>query len=165
VNRFNWQKRVAIAWDPTTQSDQMEAAKTAAGLVGIETLVLEVVRPKSDILVGFSVYLWTHALRHRRSQSSSRRRATRSRALSRETPDSVAGVRGLELGNVALQNAGQNSLVFQNIFVSWLRNHIGGVIPSRPTRQARPCTVPSGCLTPMMKTLAPTFRSLLSPGT
>jgi hypothetical protein len=52
VNRFNWQKRVAIAWDPTTQSDQMEAAKTAAGLVGIETLVLEVVRPKSDILVG-----------------------------------------------------------------------------------------------------------------
>src|SRR5580693_7629300 len=41
----------------------------------------------------------------------------------------------------------------------------GGVIPSRPTRQARPCTVPSGCLTPMMKTLAPTFRSLLSPGT
>jgi hypothetical protein len=30
----------------------MEAAKTAAGLVGIETLVLEVVRPKSDILVG-----------------------------------------------------------------------------------------------------------------
>src|SRR5260370_37478135 len=30
----------------------MKAAKTAAGLVGIETLVLEVVRPKSDILVG-----------------------------------------------------------------------------------------------------------------
>jgi hypothetical protein len=48
---------------------------------------------------------------------------------------------------------------------SWRRNHIGGVIPSRPTRQARPCTVPSGCLPPMMKTLAPTFRSLLSPGT
>jgi hypothetical protein len=29
----------------------------------------------------------------------------------------VAGVRGLELGNVALQGAGPNSLVFQNIFV------------------------------------------------
>jgi hypothetical protein len=27
----------------------------------------------------------------------------------------VAGVRGLELGNVALQNAGPNYLVFQNI--------------------------------------------------
>jgi hypothetical protein len=36
--------------------------------------------------------------------------------VSAET-DSVAGVRGLELRNVALQNAGPNSLVFQNIFV------------------------------------------------
>src|SRR2546425_273008 len=25
-------------------------------------------------------------------------------------------------------------------------SHIGGVSPSRPTRQARPCSVPSGCL-------------------
>jgi hypothetical protein len=31
--------------------------------------------------------------------------------------DSVAGVVRLELGNVALQGAGPNSLVFQNIFV------------------------------------------------
>jgi hypothetical protein len=31
--------------------------------------------------------------------------------------DCVAGVRGLELANVALQTDGQNSLVFQNIFV------------------------------------------------
>ena len=34
-----------------------------------------------------------------------------------QRPDSVAGVRGLELRNVALQNAGPNSLVFQNILV------------------------------------------------
>jgi hypothetical protein len=27
------------------------------------------------------------------------------------------------------------------------RDHIGGVTPSRPTRHARPCNVPSGCLT------------------
>ena len=33
-----------------------------------------------------------------------------------QRPDSVAGVRGLELRNVALQNAGPDSLVFQNIF-------------------------------------------------
>jgi hypothetical protein len=36
---------------------------------------------------------------------------------SAQRPDSVAGVGGLELRNVALQNAGPNSLVFQNIFV------------------------------------------------
>jgi hypothetical protein len=35
----------------------------------------------------------------------------------RETPDSVAGVRGLEVANVVLRNAGPNSLVFQKIFV------------------------------------------------
>ena len=34
-----------------------------------------------------------------------------------QRPDSVAGVRGLELRNVALQNAGPDSLVFQNILV------------------------------------------------
>jgi hypothetical protein len=28
------------------------------------------------------------------------------------------------------------------------RDHIGGVTPSRPTRHARPCSVPSGCLIP-----------------
>jgi putative ABC transport system substrate-binding protein len=39
-------KRVALAWDPTTGSDQMDAAKTAARAVGIETLVLEVDRPQ-----------------------------------------------------------------------------------------------------------------------
>ena len=35
----------------------------------------------------------------------------------RQRLDSVAGVRGLELGNVAFRNAGPNCLVFQNIFV------------------------------------------------
>jgi hypothetical protein len=45
------------------------------------------------------------------------------------------------------------------------RNHIGGVTPSRPIRQARPCSVPSACLTATMKTLAPGLMSLLSPGT
>ena len=44
-------------------------------------------------------------------------------------------------------------------------SHIGGVSPSRPTRQARPCNVPSGCLAAMMRTFAPGLRSLLSPGT
>jgi hypothetical protein len=34
-----------------------------------------------------------------------------------QRPDSVAGVRGLELANVALRRAGPNSLVSQNIFV------------------------------------------------
>jgi hypothetical protein len=34
-----------------------------------------------------------------------------------QRPDSVAGVRGLELGNVIFQNARPNSLVFQNILV------------------------------------------------
>ena len=34
-----------------------------------------------------------------------------------EETDSVAGVRGLELRNVAFQSAGQNSLVSQSIFV------------------------------------------------
>ena len=46
-----------------------------------------------------------------------------------------------------------------------LRGHIGGVTPSRPTRHARPCSVPSGCLIAAMKTLAPGLRSLLSPCT
>jgi hypothetical protein len=45
------------------------------------------------------------------------------------------------------------------------KNHIGGVSPFRPTRQARPSSVPSGCLAAMMKTFAPALRSLLSPGT
>jgi hypothetical protein len=40
--------------------------------------------------------------------------------------------------------------------------HMGGVAPSRPTRHARPCSVPSGCLAATMNTLAPTLRSLLS---
>jgi hypothetical protein len=44
-------------------------------------------------------------------------------------------------------------------------SHIGGVSPSRPTRQARPCNVPSGCLAAMMRTFAPGLRSLMSPGT
>ena len=44
-------------------------------------------------------------------------------------------------------------------------DYIGGVTPSRPTRHARPCSVPSGCLTVTMKTFAPGVRSLLSPGT
>src|SRR6516165_6994790 len=43
------------------------------------------------------------------------------------------------------------------------RDHIGGVTPSRPTRHARPCSVPSGCLIAAMKTFAPGLRSLLSP--
>src|SRR5262249_48346377 len=41
--------------------------------------------------------------------------------------------------------------------------HIGGVMPSRPTRHARPCSVPSGCLTATIKTFAPGLRSFLSP--
>ena len=44
-------------------------------------------------------------------------------------------------------------------------DHIGGVTPSRPTRHARPCSVPSGCLIAAMKTFAPGLRSLLSPCT
>src|SRR5262245_38571060 len=44
-------------------------------------------------------------------------------------------------------------------------NHIGGVTPSRPTRHARPCSVPSGCLIAAIKTFAPGLRSLLSPCT
>jgi hypothetical protein len=49
----------------------------------------------------------------------------------------------------------------------WWRycGHIGGVTPSRPTRHARPCSVPSGSLIAAMKTLAPGLRSLLSPCT
>lgn len=45
------------------------------------------------------------------------------------------------------------------------RGHIGGVSPSRPIRQARPCSVPSACLTATTKTFAPGLMSLLSPGT
>ncbi len=45
------------------------------------------------------------------------------------------------------------------------RDHIGGVTPSRPTRHARPCSVPSGCLIAAMNTFAPGLRSLLSPCT
>jgi hypothetical protein len=44
-------------------------------------------------------------------------------------------------------------------------DHIGGVTPSRPTRHARPCSVPSGCLIAAMKTFAPGLRSLWSPCT
>jgi hypothetical protein len=44
-------------------------------------------------------------------------------------------------------------------------NHIGGVTPSRPTRHARPCSVPSGCVIAAIKTFAPGLRSLLSPET
>jgi putative ABC transport system substrate-binding protein len=39
-------KRVALAWDPNTGSDQMDAARTAARALGIDTLVLEVGRPE-----------------------------------------------------------------------------------------------------------------------
>src|SRR5437879_479634 len=39
-------KRVALAWDPNTGSDQIDAAKTAARALGIDTLVLEVGRPE-----------------------------------------------------------------------------------------------------------------------
>jgi putative ABC transport system substrate-binding protein len=38
-------KRIALAWDPTTVSDQMDAAKSAARVIGIESLVLEVSGP------------------------------------------------------------------------------------------------------------------------
>jgi putative tryptophan/tyrosine transport system substrate-binding protein len=37
-------KRVALAWDPTTGSDQLEAAQTAARAFGLESLVLRVNR-------------------------------------------------------------------------------------------------------------------------
>lgn len=39
-------KRVALAWDPTTRSDQLEAAQSAARTFGIESLVLKVNRPE-----------------------------------------------------------------------------------------------------------------------
>jgi putative ABC transport system substrate-binding protein len=39
-------KRVALAWDPSTGPDQMDAAKSAARALGIDTLVLEVRRPE-----------------------------------------------------------------------------------------------------------------------
>jgi hypothetical protein len=38
-----------------------------------------------------------------------------------------------------------------------------GAAPLRPTRHARPSSVPSGCLTATMKTLAPGLRSVRSP--
>ena len=40
---------------------------------------------------------------------------------------------------------------------------IGRVTPSRPTRQARPCSVPSGCLAATMKALAPGCEVALVP--
>jgi ABC-type uncharacterized transport system substrate-binding protein len=39
-------KRVALAWDPNTGSDQLDAAKNAARALGLNTLVLEVSRPE-----------------------------------------------------------------------------------------------------------------------
>jgi putative tryptophan/tyrosine transport system substrate-binding protein len=39
-------KQVALAWDPTIRSDQLEAARSAARALGIESLVLEVNRPE-----------------------------------------------------------------------------------------------------------------------
>jgi putative ABC transport system substrate-binding protein len=39
-------KRVALAWDPATRSDQLEAAQSAAGALGIDSVVLEVNRPE-----------------------------------------------------------------------------------------------------------------------
>jgi len=38
--------RIALAWDPTTVPDQMEAANIAAHALGIDTLVLKVERPQ-----------------------------------------------------------------------------------------------------------------------
>ena len=35
-------ERVALVWEPTSGSDQLEAAKSAAGSIGVEVLVLEV---------------------------------------------------------------------------------------------------------------------------
>ena len=39
-------KRVALAWDPNTRSDQLEAAQTGARALGIESLVLRINRPE-----------------------------------------------------------------------------------------------------------------------
>lgn len=39
-------KRVALAWDPATRPDQLEAAESGARALGIETLVLKVNRPE-----------------------------------------------------------------------------------------------------------------------
>ena len=39
-------KRVALAWDPATRPDQLEAAQTAARALGIESLTLKVSRPE-----------------------------------------------------------------------------------------------------------------------
>jgi hypothetical protein len=44
---------------------------------------------------------------------------------------------------------------FNRIFEIVEQNYVGGVRPSRPIRQARPCSVPSACLTATMKTFAP----------
>jgi len=49
------------------------------------------------------------------------------------------------------------SVVRDQFFATW-DSHIGGVTPSRPTRHARPCSVPSGCFAAMMKTFAPGFE-------
>ena len=38
--------RIALAWDPTTVPDQMDAANIAAHALGIDTLVLKVERPQ-----------------------------------------------------------------------------------------------------------------------
>jgi putative ABC transport system substrate-binding protein len=40
-------KRVALAWDPSSGSDQLDAAKAAAHALGIDTVVLEVGRPEA----------------------------------------------------------------------------------------------------------------------
>lgn len=39
-------KNVGLAWDPSTRSDQLEAAQNAARAIGVESLVLKVNRPE-----------------------------------------------------------------------------------------------------------------------
>src|SRR5262249_1607309 len=76
----------------------------------------------------------------------------------RRTPNSITSL-------AMVSNTGERRAVLHSNFFGSRRDHIGGVTPSRPIRHARPCNVPSGCLIAAMKTFAPGFRSLLSPGT
>src|SRR5438477_8968039 len=90
--------------------------------------------------LGFAQPFWASARSRARSARRLPRQAVRcwfpgpSCELSaRGDADSLAGVRGLELANVALRRAGPNSLVSQNIFVP----ESFGEEPQRDGRGAR----------------------------
>jgi hypothetical protein len=82
-------------------------------------------------------------VRRRNSARSTRGTCTSPRSERRRQPrrpHCVAGVRGLELGNVALRRAGPNSLVSQNIFVPETFSRELLVAPAPTTRASEPPT-------------------------